>query len=177
MQALVKTIRLAVLASLVLTATAVHAEWKAKLYGGGQVAVDPDSNRATVTRDGVTTPLWDGVHRLQDGSVITVRSGQVVPNEAILRAREQPKPPVTDQAQAWEGQVIQGESPCERLVQQVCGDNQQCGQTSGCNLARQLLEMERDERARAWSHDTMTYSSGQCMEAAKDPQLFAHCAP
>jgi hypothetical protein len=37
--------------------------------------------------------------------------------------------------------------------------------------------MERDERAKAWTPDTMTYSSGQCMEAAKDPQLFAHCAP
>jgi hypothetical protein len=174
---MVKTIRLVILASLVLAALPVYAEWKARLDSGGQVAVDPESNRATVTRDGVTTPLWDGVHRLEDGSVITVRSGQVVPNEAILRARDQPKPPVTDQAQAWVGQVIQGESPCERLVRQVCGERQQCGQASGCNPARQLLEMERDERAKAWSPDTMTYSSGQCMEAAKDQQLFAHCAP
>lgn len=177
MGAMVKSIRLVVLASLVLTAAAVHAEWKAKLDSGGQVVVDPDSNRVTVTRDGVTTPLWDGVHRLKDGSVITVRKGQVVPNEAILRAREQPKPPVTDQAQTWEGYAIQGESPCERLVQRTCGAQQQCAQAPGCDLARQLLDMERDERAKAWTPDTMTYSSGQCMEAAKDPQLFADCAP
>lgn len=178
MRAMVKTIRLVVLSSLVLAVTAVSAQWKAQLDSGGQVSVDPQSNRATVTRGGVTTPLWDGVHRLQDGSVITVKSGQVVPNEAILRAREQPvKPPVTDQAQTWVGQVIQGESPCERLVRQVCGDTQQCGQAPGCNPARQLLAMEREERSKSRAPDTMTYSSGQCMEAAKDLQLFRPCAP
>jgi hypothetical protein len=176
MRATVKTISFA-LACLVAAAPAVHAEWKAQLERGGQVRVDPESNRVTVTRDGVTTPLWDGVHRLQDGTVITVHSGQVVPNEAILRARQQPPAPVTDQAQAWVGYLIQGESPCERLVRQVCGPEQQCKQAPGCDPASQLLDMERQERADSKTPGRMTYSSGQCMEAAKDKQFFRMCAP
>ena len=99
---------------------AVHAQWTSQLEAGGTVSVDPTTNRATVTRDGVSTPLWDGVHRLQDGSAVTVRSGQVVPNEAILRARK-PQPPPTDQAESWVGIPIVGASPCEQLVQRVCG--------------------------------------------------------
>jgi hypothetical protein len=177
MRAVVKTICLAWLSSLVLAAPVAVAEWRAQLQNGGQVSVDPSSNHATVTRDGVTTQLWDGVHRLQDGSVITVRSGQVVPNEAILDARHQPPAPVTDQAEVWVGQVILGESPCERLVHQVCGTDQQCSQEPSCSPARQLLGMEQQERADSGTPGRMTYSSGQCMEAAKDKQFFRTCQP
>jgi len=177
MRAMVKTMYLVVISSLVLAVPPVFAQWKAQLDSGGQVSVDPTSNRVTVTRDGVTTPLWDGVHRLQDGTAITVKSGQVVPNAAILRAREQRPPPVTDQAQVWVGQLIQGDSPCERLMRRVCGGDQQCDQSPACAPARQLLEMERQERSASRAPDTMTYSSGQCMEAAKDMDFFRACAP
>jgi hypothetical protein len=177
MQAMVKTVFLVLLSGLVLTAPAVSAAWKGQLDRGGQVRVDPDSNRVTVTRDGVTTPLWDGVHRLQDGTVITVRSGQVVPNEAILRARDKPPAPLTDQAEAWVGYRIEGESPCERLVRQVCGADEACAKAPACDPARQLLDMEQQERAANHTPDTMTYSSGQCMEAAKDKQFFRVCTP
>lgn len=155
----------------------VYADWNAQLESGGRVSVDPTSNRATVTRDGVSTPLWDGVHRLKDGSVITVRSGQVVPNEQILRAREQPPQPLTDQAQGWVGTPIDGYSPCERLVRSVCGVDQHCGQETACKAAQQLLDMERDERAKSHHPDTMTYSSGQCQEAFKDKEFFRQCPP
>jgi hypothetical protein len=159
-----------------LCAPAAFAEWTSELQAGGKVSVDPNTNRATVTRHGVSTPLWDGVHRLQDGSVITVRSGQVVPNEEILRARK-PQPAVTDEAQAWVGTPIVGLSPCEKLVRRVCGETQQCSQAPACDPAQQLLTMERQERANSNNPGAMTYSSGQCQEAAKDKEFFRQCAP
>jgi hypothetical protein len=152
-------------------------EWTSQLEAGGRVSVDPATNRATVTRQGVSTPLWDGVHRLEDGTVITVHSGQVVPNADILRARERPPEPLTDQAQAWVGTPIVGLSPCEGLVRRVCGERQQCRQAQACGPAQQLLEMERDERARSRNPGSMTYSSGQCQEADRDAEFFRPCPP
>jgi hypothetical protein len=153
------------------------SEWTSQLEAGGKVSVDPTTNRATVTRQGVSTPLWDGVHRLQDGSVITVRSGQVVPNEEILRAREPAPEAVTDEAQAWVGTPFVGLSPCEKLVRRVCGDVQQCSQAPACDPAQQLLDMERQERANSRNPGSMTYSSGQCQEAARDTEFFRQCTP
>lgn len=160
-----------------LCVPAVFAGWTGQLEAGGTVSVDPTSNRVTVTREGVSTPLWDGVHRLKDGSVITVRSGQVVPNKEILHAREQPSEPVTDQAQSWVGMPIVGLSPCEQLLRRVCGERQQCGQAEACGPVQQLLELERTERAKSRNPGSMTYSSGQCQEAAKDSEFFRPCLP
>lgn len=154
----------------------VFSQWTGRLERGGAVVVDPATNRATVTRDGVSTPLWDGVHRLEDGTVLTVRSGQVVPNEAILRARR-PQPAVTDQAVGWVGTPIIGNSPCERLVERVCGANQRCNTAPACAPARQLLEMEREERTTSELPGRMSYSSGQCQEAARDTGFFRECPP
>ena len=58
--------------------TASAADWSSDLQGGGTVSVDPDTRRATITRDGVTSPLWNGVHRLQDGSAMIINNGEVV---------------------------------------------------------------------------------------------------
>jgi len=154
------------------------AEWSSTLKGGGTVTVDPRTNRISVQKHGVQTPLWDGVHRLEDGSSITVRSGQVVPNEQILRARGQPDVPEESEgpgAEVWIGAPIVGFSPCEKLVRRVCGENQQCAGQDGCAAATQLVEMEQQERAAQATASRMTYSSGQCQEADRDRQFFATC--
>ena len=54
------------------------AEWSSKMQGGGAVTVNPDTRRATVTKDGVSSQLWDGAHRMEDGSVLIVNHGEVV---------------------------------------------------------------------------------------------------
>ena len=64
--------------------TVLAAERNFRSQQGDVVTVDPDTNRATVTRDGVTTPMWDGTHRMQDGSVLIINRGIAVPNKAIL---------------------------------------------------------------------------------------------
>ena len=157
-----------------LLAFSAQAQWSSQLESGGQVSVDPETNRATITRDGVTTQAWDGVHQLEDGTTLIIRSGQAVPTQGILRARQQPPAPVTDPAGAWVGTPIVGLSPCEQLVQRVCGVNQRCQQAPACAPARQLLSMEREERE-SGSQDNMTYSSGQCMEAIRDKDFFSEC--
>jgi hypothetical protein len=151
------------------------AGWSAPLVGGGEVRVDPSTNRATVLRDGVETQLWDGTHRLQDGSTLIIHSGQAVPNAAILGSRRLPDQPERPRAEQWIGVPIVGYSPCERLVRRVCGLSQECGSAKACDPARQLLEMEQQERKANNSPNYMTHTSGQCQEAGQDKAFFVSC--
>jgi hypothetical protein len=148
------------------------AERNFNLQGGAAVTVDPDTNRATVTRDGVTTPLWDGAHRMEDGSILIINRGVAVPNKDILEPEQLPPPEI----EGWEGAPIVGYSPCEKLVRRVCGKEDQCGQVEGCILARQLLDMEKDERAASENRNRMTYTSGQCEKVVTDASIFPLCA-
>ncbi len=147
------------------------AEWSSTLEDGSTVTVDPDSNRATVNRNGVSTPLWNGVHRMQDGSSLIVNHGIAVPTESIMESRRVP-PPKTEE---WEDVNIIGYSPCEQLVRQVCGQQDQCADAEACDPARQLLVMEQQERSASSNPNLMTYTSGQCLNAIKDREYFARC--
>lgn len=170
--------RMKIIASLLLLAVSVlpwsrlqAAAWDSSLQGGGAVSVDPDTNRATVTRDGVTTPLWDGTHRLQDGSILIIRRGMAVPNKGILDSRK----PLPREPEEWEDALIVGYSPCEKLVRNICGRHDECTDAEACNLARQLLDMEREERDASDNKYLMTYTSGQCLKAIRDEEFFASC--
>ena len=153
--------------------TATTADWTSGMQGGGTVTVDPDTQRATITRDGVTSPLWNGVHRLQDGSVLIVNHGEAVPRVTTDKPRRLPPLETAD----WEGAPIVGYSPCERLTRQVCGKQDECATAEACNPSRQLLAMEQEERKQADSRSRMTYTSGQCLEAMKDAEYFSVCRP
>jgi hypothetical protein len=146
-------------------------QWSSKLEGGGTVTVDPETNRASVTRDGVTTPMWNGVHRLQDGSSLIVNHGVAVPTQPIIESRRLP-PPETEE---WEDVNIIGYSPCEQLVRQVCGQQNQCADVEACDPANQLLAMEQQERSDSDNPNLMTYTSGQCLNAMKDREYFTPC--
>ncbi len=161
---------------MLITSGAPQAQWSSTLEGGGTVTVDPYTNRATVTRGGVSTTLWDGVHQLSDGSTLTVRAGQAMPNESIVRARKQLQDPIPDPALGWVGSPIVGLSPCEQLERKVCGVSGLCKQAEACDIAGQLLANESDERASASSPDVMTYSSGRCSESLRDGIYFKACA-
>jgi len=156
-----------------LVSTTTTADWTSGMQGGGTVTIDPDTRRATITRDGVTSPLWNGVHRLQDGSVLIVNHGEVVPGETTDKPRQLPPPETAD----WEGAPIVGYSPCERLTRHVCGKQDECATAEACIPSRQLLAMEQEERKQADSRSRMTYTSGQCLEAMKDVVYFSVCRP
>ena len=152
--------------------SALLADPNFRLEDGGAVTVDPNTNRATVTQDGVTTPLWDGTHQMQDGSILIINQGISVPGDPVTETRQQPLP----EAEKWEGAPIVGYSPCEKLARHVCGKKNQCEQTQGCNLAQQLLDMEQKERAASENRNRMTYTSGQCQTMASDAETFPLCA-
>jgi hypothetical protein len=151
--------------------SAQAAEWSSTLEDGSTVTVDPDSNRATVNRNGVSTPLWNGVHRMQDGSSLIVNRGIAVPTESIIESRRLP-PPETEE---WKDVNIVGYSPCEKLVRQVCGQQDQCASAEACDPAHQLLAMEQQERDASSNPNLMTYTSGQCLNAMKDKEYFGIC--
>ena len=160
-------------AVLGVSATVVlAADRTSNLEGGGVVTVDPDTRRATITRDGVTTPLWNGVHRMQDGSALIINHGEAVPGMPAARSpRQLPAPESED----WEGAPIAGYSPCEQLTHHVCGMYGECATATACNPARQLLAMEDEERKQAVDRSRMTYTSGQCIKARADVAYFSAC--
>ena len=160
------------LLQLLTPAAAMAADETWQLEGGGSVTIDPDTKRATLNRDGVATPMYDGTHRTQDGEVLIIRQGITTIPHVIP---ESPRPPEEVPAEQWEGAPIVGYSPCEKLVRRVCGKQDQCAQAGGCRLARQLLDMEDEERTTASSRSRMTFTSGQCMESGDDAELFPIC--
>jgi hypothetical protein len=69
-----------------------------------------------------------------------------------------------------------GYSPCEQLVRLVCGRQDQCLTAESCGLARQLLDMELEEREANRNRNLMTYTSGQCLKVQDDRELFVSCS-
>jgi hypothetical protein len=132
--------------------------WTGTLQDGSVLKVDPGSRRAMRYYDGGAAPLWDGTHRLENGSVVIVRDGQAVPTESMLNT--------------WTAEP--GAEPslrehyCEQLVRKVCGFEAECGRAQPCILARQLLRIERDQQRHApigsgpWPQ---TESSSECRDA------------
>lgn len=141
--------------------------WRATLYSGQGITVDPRTHRVTVETGAGPMPLWDGIHRLADGTPITVRAGIMVPNarfQAFQREQRQP-------AQAVVGA---GPAACEALVRSACGRRDQCAEREPCAIARQLLARLVDElrtRDTGAARDTV----GQCQGALADDTFFTPC--
>jgi hypothetical protein len=145
---------------LLLTPLSAALAWTGVTPEGAEVRVDPDTHRATRTQDGVAMPLWDGVHQLDDGSVVIVRGGTAVPTRQML--------------ETWEGAASDAAGHlCADLVEQVCGPDARCAAAPACAPARQLLIQETAERAAADS-GAVTPSGGQC-QAALGNAFFAPC--
>ena len=155
-----------------LAAPQTASAWSSSLSGGrGEVSVD-SSNRATIRQGGVDRPLWDGTHRLEDGTTLIIRQGIAVPNPAILESRDQLQPPKPED---WEGVRIVGTSPCERLERKVCGPENECLANEACTAVSQLVDREWDERRASHNAGYMTPTSGQRQQALEDTEFFVRC--
>jgi hypothetical protein len=167
----VRTLLLAALA----TPAALGLAWTGTLPGGGELQVDPSTHRATRVDGGEARPMWDGVHRLDDGSVVIIRDGAAVPTESMLNT--------------WEGAAPAAQTPqdrpCEQLERRVCGQDNACRSSAACLRARSLLNAEREVQRRA-RPGTETPpetppegrtggTAGSCEAALVDPQ-YAPCA-
>jgi hypothetical protein len=138
--------------------------WQANLKDGGTVRVDPQTRKPTLYYGGGSTQLWDGVHEMEDGSVITVRDGVVVPDESMLHTWAHPTP--TEPAD----QV----TPCEKLARKACGLQGQCASTHACGLARQLQRLEKQGLAKGGPKESHA-SVQDCREGLLDLGLFPTC--
>lgn len=141
--------------------------WTGTLQDGSVLKVDPDSRRAMRYYNGGVAPLWDGTHRLDDGSVVIVHDGQAVPTESMMNS--------------WIGEP--GSEPsmraryCDQLVRKVCGFRGECSRAQPCVLAQQLLGMERAQQRRApvgAGPRPHTQSSGECQDALSN-SAFPAC--
>ena len=75
--------------ALLASGPVLPESWTSELSRGGHIEVDPATNKPWIsTPEGAHVPLWNGVHRLQDGSTVTVREGVMVPNEEVLQLRD-----------------------------------------------------------------------------------------
>ncbi len=149
---------------LVLVSFVAEAEeysWHGSLQDGSRITIDPATNKATRTQNGESTPLWNGVHRLNNGAVIIVREGVVVRDETIIEAQQEQERNRLNVA-------------CMQLVTKVCGPHNECVSSQSCNPARQLLAMERDELNSSWSGASLE-SSTLCLEALANENFFAAC--
>lgn len=156
----------------VMSPVAVGQSWENRLQTGNRIIVDSQTNQATmIDRQGGSTPLWDGVHRLQDGSTITIRKGVVVPNEGILEARRKPlsqSSPLTPQSP----------SACILLQRKTCGLYNECSNQEPCSLATQLVQFEREalQESRTGLGSRLTNTPEQCRKALRDREFFTPCS-
>ncbi|MCG8117510.1 MAG: hypothetical protein N0E45_19430 [Candidatus Thiodiazotropha endolucinida] len=146
---------------LPLAVIADTSSWQGQLQDGSHISIDSDTNKVSRTAGGETTPLWDGVHKLDNGAVIIVRDGVVVKDRVIIDAqREQER----DRLNA----------ACMQLVKKVCGMHNECDASPACDPARQLFAMERTELSSSWS-GVILESSTQCLEALGNETFFQAC--
>lgn len=154
---------------LLAIATEGFAEpWQGRLQGGAEVTVDPNTRRAMGTIKGSQRQLWDGVHRLEDGSTVTVRDGIAVPTTPMVeRWGSEPRPePVFEYRH------------CEQLVRKTCGFDGACNGSEACLRARALLGDETAEQRRidqGLADDPQTATDARCLQGLSDPS-FPACA-
>lgn len=164
------TLGLSLVAGLALQLAPLNParSWTGALPDGSELRVDPSTHRAMQIDGDRVRPLWDGVHRLEDGSVVIIRGGTAVPTEDMLRT--------------WEGGVatvdeLEGR-PCEQLERRVCGHDNACRATAACLSARSLLNSEREAQRRApfgAGARPATEFTKQCEAALTDAE-FPPCA-
>lgn len=137
--------------------------WHSELVNGSKAQADSQTRKPTANLDGISTPLWDGVHTLEDGSIVIVRNGVIVPNEAIYHAW----------SAADHSQTEQTLNECEILTRRVCGLNNSCTGNKACSLAQQLQKLwETDPDA-----DNALFLNGknECHKALINSTAFPPC--
>lgn len=155
---------------LLLPISASAEPWQSRLQGGAEVSVDPGTRRAVGTINGQQRPLWDGVHRLEDGSTLIVRDGIAVPTAPMVEqweARSKPEP------------VFQYHY-CKQLVRKTCGFDESCDSSAACLRARTLLGDEAREQLaldRRRAADAQTATGERCQQALSDSSFPACESP
>lgn len=164
--ALAPALAAALLAGALAEAAGPPAAWSRAGERGEAIVIDPATQRATVTGpDGASRPLWDGVHRLEDGRTLIIRSGVVVQDVDMSASKREPMQ-IEGDAEAV--------SPCVTLTRRCCGVRGECDKASACDLARQLQQFEDEERQDRPDIPPQTVLR-QCRDALSNPTTFPGC--
>jgi hypothetical protein len=156
---------LVLLAAATLHASALAAQpmIERTLMDGSLVRIDPETGKGRiVTPRGAEAMLWNGVHKLRDGSTIIVRDGVVVPDKPMIGARRAVPEPVTAE-------------PCAELERKVCGPAGGCADSQPCRLARDLVEFQGRDRADG-RLEAVERTAAQCRQALRQADSFPACA-
>jgi hypothetical protein len=71
--------------------------------------------------------------------------------------------------------TLSEDSPCRSLLRRVCGKANECADSPACKAARQLGDMEIDERLSAAQPELNPRAAGQCTQALLDRDFFLPC--
>ncbi|CAK0774184.1 hypothetical protein CCP3SC1AL1_700005 [Gammaproteobacteria bacterium] len=140
----IKVIRITIFLALIV-GNSTFAETLLHLQDGSPIIVD-EVNHAVFLPGKEKRPLWDGVHRLDNGQAVTVSGGILIQQFSV------------DQ------RVSSSITACKALVREVCGTEGHCDDTPACHSAKQLLEMEQAQP-----------SSSACSEARSEATYFTSC--
>lgn len=155
-----------ILITAIISVPALAQTWGGGLQDGSQVQINPQTNKATRLTEKGSSQLWDGTHRLNDGSVIIVRDGIVISGGAKTRIE-----PADEEAEIVPHKQV---SACTSLVIKVCGFSGACNQHPACSPARQLMKLEQDE-ARQSNRSGPNQTTAQCKEALASEKFFSAC--
>jgi hypothetical protein len=131
--------------------------WQGQLKGGGAVRIDAQTHKPALYGGESVTPLWDGVHEMEDGSVVTVREGVAIPNETLYHSWS------TENSLPANEQI----TPCTRLVQQTCGLQSECSARQPCIQAQQLEHAAAD--------NLPANVTQECHKGLSDAKSFPMC--
>jgi hypothetical protein len=177
-RSLLSVLTLVGIAVVVFPASAIaQTGWSGSLHDGREIVADPRSNKVVIgSGQAQGQPLWDGVHRLSDGSTVTIRAGVMVPNaSSSASASENPQAAATADPAPRPSPPVGGPQTthCDQLVLKTCGMRQACRSLEPCRLATQLRQL-RHQPASA-SADNRRWAEGQCHEALQDESAYPPC--
>lgn len=138
--------------------------WHAELVNGSKAQADSQTRKPIVNLDGNSTQLWDGVHTLEDGSIIIVQNGVIIPNEAIYHAWS-----AADNLPQTELTL----NECEILTRRVCGLKNSCTDHKACSLAQQLQKLW--ETAPDAVNGLSLTGKNECHKALANSTAFPPC--
>ena len=125
---------------------------------GYELRYDPQTSRVETRVNGQVRPMWDGVHRLENGQVLRIQNGIAVRDETVMQTEPQ--------AQFLRDEV----STCRRLVRRSCGLGGSSSHTDSCRHASQLLNFHNEAKFSDRHKIEL-----QCLEALDDTAFFKPC--
>lgn len=132
--------------------------------GGGTVQLDGATQKAELSTPDGRFPLWDGIHRLQDGSVVRVQSGIVIKDDHVQQHLG--TPPYSPEV---------ARDLCRELEAKVCGQAGACLSHEPCQAVRQLLQMIEEDIRRGPVDAPGPSLERQCQEALGRETFFQPC--